>query len=331
MDNLKRFHITPYLHRQLKAHSPQMTFSAIDSASWAEWRVALRNKLHDLLSPWPERIPLAPETLSITDEGDYLREEIILQSHPHMEIPCSILRPKDTVGPRPAILALNGHGEGKNEIIGLTESKTGQGYGPEMVRAGYVVFAFDFFPFGQRKETEHNSGEGYEYACNSTLIRSLLWGFNLLTLNLWDAFRVLDFIQIRPEVDPSRIGVMGCSYGGTTSMYVAILDERIRASVLSGSLGEYRGHGIELDELCGAQVVPGILQWAEMGDIAGLLAPIPLLVESARNDASFPWVHTQPTLERLSEVYRTVGADERLKINIYDGGHHYYVDWVVSF
>jgi hypothetical protein len=43
-------------------------------------------------------------------------------------------------------------------------------------------------------------------------------------------------------------------------MYTAIFDRRIKAAVLSCSLGDYYGHGIELDELCGSQVVPGILQ-----------------------------------------------------------------------
>jgi pimeloyl-ACP methyl ester carboxylesterase len=200
-----------------------------------------------------------------------------------------------------------------------------------MVRAGYVVFTFDFFPFGDRKETEHNAKEGYEYACNSTLIRTLLWGFNLLTLNLFDVFRALDYLETRPEVDPGRIGVMGCSYGGVTSMYAAILDQRIRATVLSCSLGEYRGHGVELDELCGAQVVPGILQWAEMGDVAGLLAPMPLLTENTYNDVCFPWPYTEPTLARLRDIYSIASAEDNLTILIHDDFHRYYGDGVTEF
>src|SRR5262249_34809 len=147
------------------------------------------------------------------------------------------------------ILALHGHGNGKRDTVGVIANQVGQGYGLEMVRAGYTVFTLDFFPFGDRKETEHNAMFGYEYACNSTLIRTLLWGYNLLTLNVFDARRLLDYMTTRPEVDPARIGVMGCSYGGTTSMYTAILDQRIKAIVLSCSLGEYSGHGVELDEL----------------------------------------------------------------------------------
>ena len=114
-------------------------------------------------------------------------------------------------------------------------------------------------------------------------------------------------------------------------MYAAILDRRIKAVVLSCSLGEYYGHGIELDELCGPQVVPGILQWAEMGDVAGLLAPMQQQAESALKDVAFPWPYTEPTLERLREVYSVAGAKDHLITNIYDGGHRYYGDGVVEF
>ena len=326
-----RFHITPYLRKLMGAHPPRLAFSATDSETWRTWQRELRKKLRDLLAPWPEPSPLAAEIVQVSDQGDHWREEIVLSSHENMEIPCFLLRPKTEAPPRPTILALHGHGHGKSEVVGLTEGEARQGYGLQMVRAGYVVLTFDFFPFGTRMETEHNAKPGFEYACNSTLIRTLLWGYNLLTLNLFDAFRALDYLQTRPEVDSGRIGVMGCSYGGVTSMYTAILDPRIRAAVLGCSLGEYHGHGIELDELCGAQVVPGILQWAEMGDVAGLLAPMPLLAESALDDVCFPWPYTEPTLDRLREVYRVAGADEDLIINVYDGYHRYYGDGVVEF
>jgi len=326
-----RFHITPYLRRQMSENPPRLAFSATRPEGWLAWREELREKLHELLAPWPEPTDLAPEIVQVIDVGSHWREEIVLSSHANVEIPCYLLRPKAADYPRPAILALHGHGQGMGVTVGLIESDTGQDYGLKMVEAGYIVLAFDAFPFGARRETEHNAKLGYEYPCNSTLIRTLLWGYSLLTLNTFDAFRAIDYLETRPQVDPERIGVMGCSYGGTRSMYAAILDRRIKAAVLSCSLGEYRGHGIELDELCGAQVVPGILQWAEMGDVAGLLAPMPLLTESARNDGCFPYAYTEPTLARLHEVYRVAGAEDDLSIHIYDHGHRYYGDHVVEF
>lgn len=321
--------VTPYLHRCLEQRLPKLAFGATGEDEWLRWRQDLRSKLWELLAPWPEPVPLDPRVDECVDAGDHWREHITLSSHVNAEIPCYLLRPKSE-GPHSAILALHGHGGGKGEVVGLV-TPTRQRYGIQMVRRGYVVFTFDFMPFGQRRESEHNAQEGFEYACNSTLIRTLLWGYNLLTLNIFDAFRALDYLETRQEVDPDRIGVMGLSYGGTVSMYATVLDPRIKAAVLSCSLGEYRVHGVDLDELCGAQVVPGILQWAEMGDVAGLIAPRPLLAESAKGDACFPWYGTEPTLARLREVYRIADAESKLTLNTYDGGHTYYGEGVPEF
>jgi len=324
-------HITPYIRKLLAQHPPRLAFSAADRAGWETWREELRGKLVGLLAPWPQTAGLRAVLLSTTDAGSHVREALRLSSDGLPDIPALLLRPKGAAARRPAILALHGHGPGKAEVAGLDAGDAQVPYGLRMVEAGYVVLTFDFFPFGERRESEHNAQEGYEYSCNSTLIRTLLLGVNLLTLNLFDVRRALDYLVTRPEVDAGRIGVMGCSYGGTASMYAATLDERIKAAVLSCSLGEYRGHGVEIDELCGVQVVPGILQWAEMGDVAGLIAPKPLLTESARADTFFPWSWTEPTLRRLREVYRTAGAQERLDVRVYDGGHRYYGEGVLEF
>jgi dienelactone hydrolase len=326
-----QFHITPFLRKQLAQHPPRMAFSAGDTPAWQAWRSALREKLYALLSPWPEPTVDRAALVGRVDAGSHWREEVVLSSEGHPDISGYLLVPKGEVKAFPTIMALHGHGPGKAEVVGLEAGTAQVPYGLRMVEAGYVVFSFDYFPFGTRLESEHNAKEGYEYACNSTLIRTLLFGYNLLTMNLFDVQRAINYVTTRPEVDAQRIGVMGCSYGGTTSMYTAILDPRVKAAVLSCSLGEYAGHGIELDELCGVQVVPGILQWAEMGDVAGLIAPKPLLAECARGDDVFPWEYTEPTTKRLGEIYKVAGAESRLQINIYEGGHRYTGDGVVEF
>lgn len=325
------YHITSYLREQLAQHPPKLAFSAADQEAWLAWKQALREKLYQLLSPWPAPAAICARTCAVEEAGTHWREAVELTSEGHPPISGYLLRPKRTVGTRPAILALHGHGPGKAEVVGLEPGDAQEPYGLRMVEAGYMVFSFDFFPFGTRKETDHNARDGYEYTCNSTLIRTLLLGYNLLTLNLFDVSRALDYVSSRPDVDPQRIGVMGSSYGGTASMYAAILDERLKAVVLSCSLGEYRGHGVELDELCGVQVVPGILQWAEMGDVAGLLAPLPLYAESARGDPFFPWKYTEPVLARLREIYEVAGAADHLQISVHDGGHRYYGTGVPDF
>jgi len=51
---------------------------------------------------------------------------------------------------------------------------------------------------------------------------------------VWDLLRGLDYLESRPEVDAGRMGVVGISMGGTTGGFLAILDQRVRAAVISG-------------------------------------------------------------------------------------------------
>src|SRR4029078_967353 len=90
-----------------------------------------------------------------------------------------------------------------------------------------------------------------------------------------------------PQVDPARIGIMGISGGGTTTLFTAALEDRIKAIVISGNLNSFRDSILAIRH-CECNYVPGILQVAEMGDIACSLAPRPLLVESGTEDLIFP-------------------------------------------
>jgi len=66
--------------------------------------------------------------------------------------------------------------------------------------------------------------------------------------------------------------------------------------------------------------VPGIVKVAEMVDIAGLVAPRPLLIETGTRDPIFPTTATQQAYAELQKIYaafRTANLD----INVFEGEH----------
>ena len=89
-----------------------------------------------------------------------------------------------------------------------------------------------------------------------------------------DVMRTIDWIGTRKELDVSRVGCMGISGGGTCTLFSAALEPRIRAAMVSGYLNTFRDSVFSLSH-CIDNYIPGILNWAEMYDVAGLIAPRP--------------------------------------------------------
>ena len=58
--------------------------------------------------------------------------------------------------------------------------------------------------------------------------RGWLVGWNFARFRIWDGIRAVDYLETRPDVDLSKLGVCGTSGGGTMSAYLQALDPRIR-------------------------------------------------------------------------------------------------------
>jgi len=314
-----------FLYRWARSHPPALAFKARTQAEAAAWQRAFRAALRKAMGPMPERGSLKVRKRGVKTLRGCRWETLYLAASPWHELPLHLLVP---AGAReaPVILALHGHGPGKSATTDSRDPSY-RGYAMEYVRRGFVVATPDFYPFGEREQKDH-PGAGMDVLCNPTLhpeidpysvqdhrcnagfVAAMLYGFCALALNIADVIRVLDYLETRPEADVRRTGCVGLSYGGTATLYATVLDARIRRAVLGCSFGRFAGHGLYLDELCGVQVVPGIMRLGDMAEVAGCIAPRPLLLEVATNDPYFPWSHTAPELKRLRRIYTVLGAKE---------------------
>jgi len=116
-------------------------------------------------------------------------------------------------------------------------------------------------------------------------------------------------------VDPDAIGAAGHSMGGTTTLFHAAVDERVRFAAVSGAACTYRrriadGTAIEL-----ASAIPGIVAVADLDAVAGLVAPRPLLFVSATEDR---YSADADAIEQAIAPRFPRGA---LRHARYDGGH----------
>jgi dienelactone hydrolase len=122
------------------------------------------------------------------------------------------------------------------------------------------------------------------------------------------------------EVDADRIGCVGLSLGGRMTMLTTALEPRIKVCVISGALNVMQERASK-PYGCGAQIIPGLLQYGDVPEIASLIAPRPCLWEVGKKDALIDPLWADEILRRQGRIYKAFNAEERMSVDRFDGGH----------
>lgn len=305
------------LHHERVAATEQPPPADIDM-----WRARTRAQLDARLGAHPTPVPFDLEITEEVDCGDYSRARIVFDVEETMSVPAYLLVPhaRRNAAPGPAVLAVHGHGPGKARVCGVEPGGDGDDYAHVLASLGYVVLAPDLRGFGERSEW---MPEGI-YHCDWDLVCATMAGVVPLERNLWDLSRALDLLCAHALVDPTRVASAGLSYGATCTLLLAALDARVRVAIVSGYLSSWRAAHMVPWNMCGSQVMPGQLGAIEHLDIAALIAPRPLLVESGTQDSIFPVAAARDTVGRLRSVYARMGApDDALLHDMFEGEHRW--------
>ncbi|MCC6730012.1 MAG: acetylxylan esterase [Chthonomonadales bacterium] len=284
---------------QPPAPARALRFAAASKGDALAWQRACRRKLFETMmgGSQPRRVPLAPQTLRRVEvpAGGYALEEVTIQTLPDRRAHLWLAVPLSPRRRGPAVLALHGHGGTGEQIV------RGQGlywYGRALAEMGYVVAAPDI----GSHDLQHP-------------------GWSLMGERVWDALRVVDYLASRPEVDAGRMAVGGLSLGGETTMYVAALDERLKAADSSGWLTTVanmrNGH-------CTCYDFPGLAPNFDFSDIFGCIAPRPLICEIGERERApggFPVGVAREAWSGVQAAYRAFGAEDRASLAIHPGGH----------
>jgi dienelactone hydrolase len=301
-----------------------------DSPNEAEiWQGALRARLKELLGAFPaDRSPLRPVTLETRSFAGYRREKIVFDSRPGVSVLAYVLLPTNARTPAPTMVCVPGHGRGVDDIVGIDDQgrdrtdKAGyqHDFAIQVAEAGLAAVAIEPMAFGCRRDAA-NARRGLAFkACEPVAGGALMVGQTLIGWRVWDIMRTIDYIATRPELNANRVGCMGISGGGTATLFASALEPRIRAAMVSGYLNTFRDSVGSLAH-CVDNYVPGILNWAEMHDIAGLVAPRPLFVESGEKDNIFPIASSIESFNHVQAIYRVFGAPNRLEQEIFPDEH----------
>ncbi|HEY1342491.1 MAG TPA: acetylxylan esterase [Bryobacteraceae bacterium] len=281
---------------------------------WA-WETFLR------LAGMESETAQAPETRTSgsVDAGGIRIEKLVYDTRPEFHVPALLYIPAGQP-PHPAVLFQCGH------------ALEGKAYEPyqrcclDLAKLGFLVLAFD--PMGQGERIYYRDASGRSTRLPSaddehTLPgrQMLLTGTTATAMQVWDALRSLDVLAAHPLADAKRIGAAGHSGGGTLTMMLAAVDDRVAAVVVSDGNTE--------NFACEDFIPPGSMDDAEQNivrsgpeafdrwDLLYPFAPKPLLITVSDRD---PFAVYSPNylasgwreFERLRAVYERLGARDRL-------------------
>jgi dienelactone hydrolase len=310
----------------------RLAFRAQSRKQAEAWQKRLREKMTELIGGFPrERSPLRPQALEVREFPGYRREKFVFESRPGLSVLGYLLTPVKARPPLAGVVCVPGHGRGVDDIVGI--DKNGQDrtdkaeyqhdFAIQAVEHGMAAVAIEPLAFGCRRDPVTKKKALGTSACQPVAGAALLFGETMIGWRVYDVMRTIDWIETRKELDPRRVGCMGISGGGTCTLFSAALEPRIRAAMVSGYLNTFRDSVLSVSH-CIDNYVPGILNWAEMYDIAGLIAPRPLFAESGDQDPIFPIAASRASFARVKKVYEVFGAGGFVEHEVFKGPHSFY-------
>ena len=319
-----------YNHRIISGIEPSMRYKG--DMPFETWQSEAKAKLRSLLGMDNLR-PAENNNFTIEykkEEDGYTEYRFTIESEVGYTLPCVMRVPSGKEGKLPVMLCLQGHSTGMHISLGKPiferdASLIGDGDRDFVVRGvkeGFVSVAIEQRNFG---ECGGHPEKGVPM-CHVSTMNNILIGRTTIGERILDTSCVIDAIIDNFDfVDTDNICLMGNSGGGTATYYTACLEERIKLAMPSCAVCTYK-HSIAAMEHCVCNFIPGIANYFDMGDLAGMIAPRALIVVNGINDPIFPDEGVRESYEIIKEMYKAAGAEDRCALVTGNGGHRFYAD-----
>ena len=280
------------------------------------------------LWPMPEKPPLNPVIHGRVERDGFTVEKVYFESLPGHFVTGMLFRPTEsTAERRPAVLSPHGHGgrlqrfsdkELASQIAQGAEHFEQSGRMPkiarcaQLARMGCVTFIFDMLGYADSIQISQTVAHRYADipADEGSQSDADRWGFyspqadlrlqSIMGLQTWNAIRSLDFLASLPDVDPERIAVTGGSGGGTQTILLGAIDDRVKVGFPNGMVSTSMQGGCYCENCNLLRIGTGNVE------LAALFAPRPQAMTAADD-----WTKQMMTdgYPELQQIYAMTGND----------------------
>jgi len=296
-----------------------------------EWRKEVDKKFRELVGFMPEQVAANVRIEYELDHDDYYEKRLVFTTEPCADVPCHLLTPKDGTPPFPVVICVQGHSTGMHNSLGRPKfpgdeegiHDYGRDFAIQAVKEGYASLALEQRCFGERSDQRPAEVRFLKRTCDHASMVAIALGRTMVGERVWDVSRAVDMLEGFPEIDAGRVACMGNSGGGTTTYFASCLEPRISVGMPSCFVCTFRGCIGSIDH-CACNYIPSVMRYFEMGDLACLIAPRPLIVVAGREDNIFPIAEVEKNFDLIQRVYAKAGAVDQCRLVVGDLGHQFY-------
>ena len=291
----------------------------------------MSDKLAELMGV-PEKRTSPEPVIDFVSDADPRFDEIRFrfESEPNFFVPAHMLLPKGVwksgVKKLPTVICLQGHSTGMHISLGRAkfpgDDKTISGgdrdFCIQAVALGYAAVCMEQRGFGELDGTV-----GYVSRCQQPSIQAMMKGRTLIGERASDVSRLIDTLGCSDECDVEPVGLMGNSGGGTATFYTACVEPRVKVAMPSCAFCSLHDSIFSLAH-CICNYIPSLYKYFEMGDLALMIAPRPLIVVCGREDMIFPLGGVKQEFATVEKIYSALGVADRCALIVGDEGHRFY-------
>jgi len=309
--------LAEYFRRETAKLNAQ-NFASIETLEdWNRLRGSYRQQLQEMLglSPMPEKTDLKATITGRVEQDQFFVEKLHYQSMPGLYVTANLYVPKNLTKKAPAILYVCGHSLVKTNGVSYGNKTAYQHHGEWFARNGYVCLTIDTIQLGELEGIHHGTYREGMWWWNSR-------GYTPAGVEAWNSIRGLDYLQSRPEVDGTKLGMTGRSGGGGYTWYTAALDERIKVAVPVAGMTDLQNQVVDgcVEGHCDCMFLMNTYRW-DFAKIGALIAPRPLLIGNSDQDKIFPLDGVTRLHDQIGRIYALYGATNDLGLLITAGPH----------